>query len=208
MQKVRSGTSNATLAVIAPEMNATVTAPHDEHRGHHHAGEEARDEEEVDRVGGAHAQGVDLLGHDHRPDLGGDARAHARGEHQRADGGREIAHEELEVRRAELAEVGDDALGLQAGLVAEDHPDEAHRDRHEEERPVADLEHLPDDGAPVAPAARDVVERADEDRVELATAEEEIDRGGAQVAYGAGSVDGSGGRFGVRHGHPRMKLTR
>ena len=46
-----------------------------------------------------------------------------------------------------MVEIGDDALGLEAGLEDQDHADEAHHDRQEEERSVADLVHLLDDTA-------------------------------------------------------------
>ena len=63
---------------------------------------------------------------------------------------------------------GTTRLAWRPGLVDEDHPDEAHRDRQEEHRAVAHLVHLADERALLAPPARHVVERADEDRVELA----------------------------------------
>ena len=164
LQKVRSGTSKATFAVIAPVAKATVppkmmSTPvwHDEAR------QEARDDRES-RSGsaGAHAKGVDLLGDHHRPDLGRDPRADARREHQPAERGGEVAHEELEVRGAEHRVVANDAADLDASLVGQYHPDEAERDRDEEERAVADREHLLGDGALVAAAPEDVVERPDE----------------------------------------------
>ena len=122
-------------------------APDDEHGRHHDAREEARLDQVVDRIGGAHAQRVDLLGDHHRADLGGDAGADAGREHQRADRRGEIADQELEVRRAEQGEIGDHALGLQARLEDQDHADEAHDHGQEEERAIADLVHLADEHA-------------------------------------------------------------
>ena len=61
-----------------------------------------------------------------------------------------------------------------------------------------------------------VVERPDEDRVELARADEEVDRGGAEVVHGSGRLRRDGAHL-VRqvaffggHGsaHPSRKLTR
>ena len=46
---------------------------------------------------------------------------------------------------------------------------------------VADLVHLPDDRALLAAAADDVVERADEDRVELPGGAREVERGRAEL---------------------------
>jgi hypothetical protein len=74
------------------------------------------------------------------------------------------------------------ALRLQACLVDEDHSDEPHRRRQEEERAVAHLVHLLDDDALLAPAADRVIERPYEDGVELAGADEQIDRRRAQRA--------------------------
>ena len=74
-----------------------------------------------------------------------------------------------------------------------------------------------DDGALLAPAAEHVVERADEDRVELAPAEEQIDRGGAEVVDRARRLGRGAHLVGelwrcrghLRAGaHPSMKLTR
>jgi hypothetical protein len=157
----------------------------DEDARHEEAREEPRNDQEVDRVGGAHPQRVHLLGDDHRADLGRDACAHARREHERADRRGEVAHEQLEVGRAEHRVVGHHALGLDSGLVDEDHPHEAHRDAQEEERTVPELVHLLERRALLAASAEGVVERADEDRVELAPADQQIDSGRPQRSDGA-----------------------
>ena len=53
---------------------------------------------------------------------------------------------------------------------------------------VADLVHLPQDGALLAPAPRHVVERLHEDPIELAAPEKQIDAGRAEVVDGARRV--------------------
>ena len=58
-------------------------------------------------------------------------------------------------------------MSLDAGLEDQDHPDEAHHHREEEERAVADLVHLLGHDARLAAAAERVIERPDEDGIQL-----------------------------------------
>ena len=68
-------------------------------RRHEEAGEHARHDELANRIGAERAQRVDLIGHDHRPELRRDARADAAGEHQ----ARQHRAQLLDHRRADQA---------------------------------------------------------------------------------------------------------
>lgn len=150
--------------------------PDDETNRHHDARDKPRLDEVVDGIRGAHAQSVDLFGHDHGSDLGGDARTHARGEHQRADRGREIADHQLHVRRADQAEFGNDPRELKTALKHEDHSDEPHHDGQEHERSIADLEHLVEHGPCVRTTSDAVVERLDKHREQLEACVKQVQR--------------------------------
>ena len=121
-----------------------------EHAGHHQRREEARHDQVVDRLDAVHAQRVDLLGDDHRADLGGDAGADARGQHHRRQRRAELVHQDLDELGADLRQVAGDAVDLQAGLEHQHHAEEAERDADEQQRAVADLVQL---RAATSPAA-------------------------------------------------------
>ena len=53
-----------------------------QHRAHEEAGQHPRHDQLAHRVGAERAQRVDLVGDDHRAELGGDARSDAAGQHQ------------------------------------------------------------------------------------------------------------------------------
>lgn len=129
-----------------------------EHKGHDDAGKEAGYDEILDGLGVVHAEGVDLLGDDHASDLGGDAGADTGCQHERSDGGCELAEEELQVECSHALQIPDDALGLKAGLEDEDHAEEAEHDHDKGERAVADKEALLHDLAPADGLLEGVVE--------------------------------------------------
>ena len=97
-----------------------------------------------DRVGAERAQRVDLVGDHHRPELGGDARADAAGEHQR----RQHRPELLDHRRADQpADDGPRAelVQRQAALQRQRRAGEQAGQQHDGQRPDADHVELLDD---------------------------------------------------------------
>ena len=114
--------------------------------GHHHAPEQtdrvrddrqeresddqrpdARDDELLDRTRRQHAQGVDLLGHRHRADLGGDPRADPPGNDERRQDRTQLAHDR---QREQVPDEGRSAVRRKrvGGLHREHHPGEQQRD--------------------------------------------------------------------------------
>ena len=61
-------------------------------RSHQHSRDHARHHELPNGIGAERAQRVDLIGHDHRPELCGNARSHTAGEHQRGQHRPELFH--------------------------------------------------------------------------------------------------------------------
>jgi hypothetical protein len=74
---------------------------HHEQQGHHQASQETRLHQLVYRVGGTHAQRVDLFGDHHRADLGGNSGADARRQHQGTDGRAQVFDDEFDERGAQ-----------------------------------------------------------------------------------------------------------
>jgi hypothetical protein len=148
--------------------------PNDQHHGHHEARDKTRFDQVVDWISSTHAKRVDLFGDDHRSDLGSNACANACSEHERSDRSRKIADHQLHVRCANQAEFGDDSRKLEASLEHQDHPDETHHDGQKDERSVADLEHLVDDGFDVGSPSKAVVERLDKQRPQLQTRVDQV----------------------------------
>ena len=104
---------------------------------HEHAGNNARHHQLPNRIGAERPQRVDLIGHDHRPQLRGDARADAAGEHQR----RQHRPELLDHRRADQAadhRPRAELIQRQAALQRQRGAGEQAGQQHDGERPDAD----------------------------------------------------------------------
>ena len=130
--------------MIAAAQNAHEVRDDRQDRRHQHAGNHARHHELPDRIGAERAQRVDLIGHDHRAELGGDAGSDAAGEHQRGQHGPELLHH----RRAD--EPADDRpraelIERQAALQRQHGTREDARQQHDGERADADGLELLDD---------------------------------------------------------------
>ena len=111
----------------------------DGHR--HHAGHHAGDHQELERVHGDGFQGVDLLGHLHRPQLGPDPRAHPARDEEADHEGAGLAHEG-QGEGGGNQRLGPEALERGAGVHGED---DAHREAgggDEGHREPADLVEL------------------------------------------------------------------
>ena len=63
-----------------------------QNRRHHDAGNHARNDELAHRIGAERPQRVDLIGDDHRSQLGGDARSHTSGQHERRQHRSQLLH--------------------------------------------------------------------------------------------------------------------
>jgi len=151
-----------------------------QHHGHHDRGDEAGHHQVVDGQDARHAQGVDLLGHLHRADLGGDAGADPGRQHHPGQGRREVGDDQGEELRADLGQVAGDPIELQAGLVDHHHADEPEGDGDEEDRLVADRVHLTDDLAARPTAADQPGDRRHEDAPQLEGGAAARDRRGAE----------------------------
>ena len=120
-----------------------------------HAGNHARHHQLANRIGAERPQRVDLIGDDHRAELGGDARSDAAGEHQRRQHRPELFHhrgadEPADDRpRAELVE-------RQAALQREHGAGEDAGQQHDRERSDADGLELLDDVVEIERAAERV----------------------------------------------------
>ena len=124
--------------------NADEIGDHREHRRHDDAGEHPRDDELAHRIGAERAQRVDLIGDDHRPELGGDARSDAAGQHERRQHGAEL----FDHRRAH--QPADDGPGAelverQAALRRQRGAGEESGEQHDSQRADADHIELFDD---------------------------------------------------------------
>ena len=121
-------------------------------RRHQHAGNHARHHQLADGIGAERAQRVDLIGHDHRAELGGDARSDAPGQHQRRQHRPELFHH----RRAdEPADDGPRAelIERQPALQREHGAGENARQQHDGQRADADGLELLDDVVKIERAA-------------------------------------------------------
>ncbi len=115
------------------------------HDGHH--GQETRHDEIIDRVGGQGAQGVNLLGHAHGAQFGGDGRADAPGDHQAGQDRAEFAAH-ADADDGEGGGVHLDLVELEIGLGAEDHAGEGAGDGDDGLGFDADEVHFVEDVAP------------------------------------------------------------
>ena len=124
------------------------------------------------------AQGVDLLGHGHRADLGGDARSHAAAHHERRQDRPELADERQRDDAADEHLAAERLEGV-GRLEGEHHAGEEGRDPGDRDGLDAELVHLPHDLGPVE-GPREAVE----DRLadELGQPAEVIDDGRALAA--------------------------
>ena len=103
--------------------------------------------EVIDRLHAQRAEGIDLFGHFHRPDLRGDRRAHAPGDHQAREHRTEFAEHRHRHDRADGG-IHSEAVKLEIRLRGEDRTREAAGDRHHELRAEAHFHHLPEKEPP------------------------------------------------------------
>ena len=88
-----------------------------------HDREDARRDQPLQRIGAERAHGVELLGHRHAAQLGGDARADAPADHQRGEDRRQLAQQRRHRGLADV-ELGAEALEAVAELERQHHAGE------------------------------------------------------------------------------------
>ena len=103
-----------------PAEHAEHVGEHGEQRQRERGREHARQHELLHRVRAHRADRVDLLGHLHRADLGGDPRAHAAAHHQRREHRAQLARERQPDHRADVG-LRSEARQRDAGLEREHH---------------------------------------------------------------------------------------
>ena len=135
---------------------------HGQHGRHHHAGEHPRHDELPYRVGPERAQRVDLVRHDHRAQLRGDARSDAPGQHQPGQHGSKL----LDHRRAhQPADHGPctELIERQATLQRQHRAREKARQQHDRQRLHANGVELLDDIVPVIGRRHDAAQRREDE---------------------------------------------
>ena len=142
--------------------------PEGEQRHHQDRRHHPRQDERFDRRHADRPHGVDLLGDLHRPDLGGEGRARAAGDHDRGHQHAELAHRDPadEVDGVDLgAELGE----LDRALLGDDDADEeAHQADDPERADPDDVEARYDRVEAEALGPADDIGEADQDRAEKA----------------------------------------
>ena len=112
------------------------------------AGDQARNDQVLVRVGRQGRERVDLFGHPHGADLRGDGGADPAGDHEAGEHRAELP------RHREDDDGGDRRFRVQpgksrVGLQREDHAGEDRRQADDRQRKITDLDHLPADRPPV-----------------------------------------------------------
>ena len=107
---------------IAPSVPRT-SAKSAEQRHHDDRGGDARQDELLGGIGAERADGVDLLGHVHRADLGRHAAADAPADDDRRERRRELAQEREDDDARDVLDAAE-ALQAERELDGHDHPDE------------------------------------------------------------------------------------
>src|SRR5690606_24434744 len=102
---------------------------------------------------------IDLLGHAHRAELGGDPGPRAPRDHERGDDRAELPNHRRADQAAEI-DVCAETLELDRALEREDHAGEQAREQDDRDRAHADPVHLDDDIVPVERACDDEARRS------------------------------------------------